>query len=209
MKLTLFVFLLLCNILAVSQNESSVGVMVLAHGGSDEWNSMVEKAVVPIASKYQTEIAFGMANPYTMQKAISDLESKGINRIVVVQLFISSFSFIPRQNEYLLGLRDEMTQRPVVMSHGKGMHSTMNHSKHVKDDPWKNPLDSFPRLAFTSEIILTDPLNDHLLVADILLENANRISEDKSNEILVLVGHGPLSEADNTNWVLKMESLGK
>ncbi len=206
MKISLFTLLMLSSFLTFSQKNESIGVLILAHGGSEEWNMLVKQAIDPIKYDYYTEIAFGMANPYTMQKAISKLEDLGVKKIVVVQLFISSFSFIPRQNEYLLGLRESMSQPPIVMSHG--VHSTMDHSNHrVKEDPWKHPSESFPMLSFSSEIILTDPLNDHTLVAEILLENANKISIDKSKEILLLVGHGPMKEEDNTQWVLRMESL--
>ena len=207
MKSSLFTLLMLSSFFAFSQKNESVGVLILAHGGSDEWNQLVKEAIDPIKHEYHTEIAFGMANPYTMHMAITRLEKQGIKTIVAVQLFISSYSFIPRQNEYLLGLSNTMSQPPIVMSHG--VHSTMNHSTHNKEDPWKNPSESFPMLSFSSEIILTNPLNDHTLVAEILLENASKISADKSNEILLLVGHGPTKEEDNTQWVLKMESLAK
>ena len=205
MRISLLILLSLISIGSDAQNDHNIGVLILAHGGSSEWNQMVVDAAETVSDQYSTEIAFGMANPHTMQAAITSLEEKGVRKIVVVQLFISSYSFIPRQNEYLLGLREKMSQPPIIMNHGS--HSGNNVKHHSMDDPWANPSSSFPRLNHNSEIVLIDPLNDHHLVAEILLENARELSEHKESEVLILVGHGPVKETDNTEWVKKMESL--
>lgn len=190
--------------------QDKTGVLVLAHGGSESWNQMVRDAVAPLSHDYETAIAFGMANPYSMQTAINDLEQRGVKKIVAVQLFISSYSFIPPQNAYLLGLRDEMEQPPLVMNHGHGARGSSEGGAahgHHNSDPWSDPMKSFPQLSIQSEVTLVEPLNDHPLVADILLENINTVSQDRENEILIIVGHGPVREDHNTQWVMKMESL--
>ena len=66
-----------------------VGVLVLAHGGSAAWNQQVEEAVKPVRNSFPVEIAFGMALPRTIQEGIDKLEAQGVNKIVVVPLFIS------------------------------------------------------------------------------------------------------------------------
>ena len=203
--LVIFSFL---SIISIAQKPNNVGVLLLAHGGTKEWNKMVENAAEAVSKEYTTEVAFGMANPYTMQTAISSLEERGVKKIIVVQLFISSYSFIPRQNEYLLGLREKMTQPPILMQHGQNSGGHIS-EQHIMKDPWANPSSSFPRIEHNSEIVLTEPLNDHDLVAEILLENANELSRSKETEVLILVGHGPINEDDNTNWVKTMESLSK
>ena len=87
--------------------QEKIGVLLLAHGGSESWNQLVVDATRSTSQKYPVEVAFGMALPRTIQEGIDKLESKGVNKIVVVPLFVSSHSFIIRQTEYLLGKRGQ------------------------------------------------------------------------------------------------------
>src|SRR5688572_11714371 len=104
-----------------------VGVLVLAHGGSESWNQLVIDATRPVGKQYPVEVAFGMALPRTMQEGIDKLESQGVTKIVVVPLFVSSYSFIIRQSEYLLGKRDVLADPPMVMDHSAGSQHGSTH----------------------------------------------------------------------------------
>jgi hypothetical protein len=42
--------------------EDDFGILLMAHGGSEEWNRAVEEVVVPLASRQPVEISFGMAD---------------------------------------------------------------------------------------------------------------------------------------------------
>lgn len=217
------------NVVAQKRN---VGVIVLAHGAGPQWNQQVNDATKGIAAKYPTEVAFGMALPRTMQLAIDKLEARGVDKIVVVPLFISSHSFIIRQSEYLLGLRQELAEPPVVMDHGSNDampnhaayavhgsgHGTMmpgnsNHgSGHVEQatsavQATNAQPSTLPRLVLHSEIKFTRSLDDHPLVARILADRIKELSKEPSKEVVVLVGHGPNPEDDNKKWVTNMESL--
>jgi hypothetical protein len=97
--------------------SSRVGVLVMAHGGSSEWDAAVETAVAPLAAELPTEIAFGMARRETLQEAVARLEGAGVDRIAVVRLFISGSSFLHR-TQYFLGLRDDP---PSHMEEGAGI----------------------------------------------------------------------------------------
>jgi len=55
---------------------------------------------------------------------------------------------------------------------------------------------------------MTKALDDHPLVAEILVERARALSRDPSLEALVLVAHGPVEEADDRRWLEAMGSLG-
>lgn len=195
-------------------SPEKIGVLVLAHGGSVEWNQQIEDAVRPIRQKYPVEIAYGMALPRTIQEGIDKLEAGGANKIVVVPLFISSYSFIIRQTEYLLRKRDVLAEPAVIMDHsagGHGSHGQQNgnnhdtHSQHgSQNDSAKSDLQP---LTFKSEIILTNALNDHPIVADILFSRIKELSTNAANETVIIVGHGPNPEDDNRKWVVAMESL--
>ena len=60
--------------------DSETGVLVLAHGGSPEWNKAVEDAVKNVRGEFRKEVAFGMADAQTIQPAIERLE-KFVERI--------------------------------------------------------------------------------------------------------------------------------
>lgn len=227
--------LILCLLLSISASaqKSDVGVMILAHGAGPQWNQLVTDATKDIAARYPTEVAFGMALPRTMQGAVDKLEAKGVKKIVVVPLFISSHSFIIRQSEYLLGVRKELADPPMVMDHGpgdampnhggSGGHGSghgaapADHAGHGAGhgtQPTTGGHDmhgqsaSLPRLTLHSEIKFTRPLDDNPLVAKILFERIKELSKEPSKELVVLVGHGPNGEEDNMKWVRDMESLG-
>ena len=83
------------------------GILLLAHGGSDDWNREVLALADRIDSSRPVEVAFGMANKRTIQDAVDRLTERGVSGIVAVPLFISSHSSVLRATEYLLGSRDE------------------------------------------------------------------------------------------------------
>ncbi len=107
--------LMLGQAVRAGTGDKRTGVLILAHGGSPRWDSLVLETVKPLRRRYTVEVAFGMANPTTMQKAITALERRGVSQIVAVPLFISSHSPIIEQTRYLLGLTDSFPSTPMVM----------------------------------------------------------------------------------------------
>ncbi len=125
-------------------------------------------------------MAFGMANPMKMQEGIDKLECQGVTKIIVVPLFISSYSPIIRQNEYLLGFRDTLADPPMMMMHNTDGGSSMNAEKvdsSMQDMKMQNAMTKnhgFSReeemkemelkpLTFKSKLILTKPFDSHPL----------------------------------------------
>jgi sirohydrochlorin cobaltochelatase len=102
------------------------GVLVMAHGGSPEWNAAVEQAIAPMRAKYPVEVAFGMADATTIQSAVQKLESQKVQRIGVVRLFISGESWYER-TEQILGIKDGAPAQDPHAGHdmhaGHGGHS--------------------------------------------------------------------------------------
>lgn len=162
-----------------------LGVLVMAHGGSDEWNASVRAAVAPLADELPTAIAFGMADPVTLQQGVDQLESTGVTRIAVIRLFISGDSFLHR-TEYLFdGWRGTSTA-------GSDRHGS----------------DSLPQQVTTGAEIAIDRegLVDAFETAGILRQRALALSRDPSSEAVLLLGHGTGDELENDRLMAKMES---
>lgn len=192
-------FIAVFNSSVNAQQNTKMGILVLAHGSNDTtWNNTIHRVVAPIKKEYKVEVAFGMANSMTMQAGIDKLETAGINEIVVVPLFVSSYSPIIRQNEYLLGLRDKLADKPMPIMHG--MHGG---GKMRMEFP-----ETLDQLDFSADIILTKPLDDHPLVVEIIMDRIKSVSTNPEKETILLVAHGPNSDADNKSWVKTIENIG-
>ncbi len=171
------------KVVPAAVQSRTVGVLVLAHGmhahdhenhtskGTPAWNASVLEAVQPIEEKYPLEVAFGMADPATIQESIQKLEKKGVTDVIVVPLFISSHSPIIGNSRYILGLQGEL--------------------------PRTTDVKSLPRLESKVTFHMTEALNDSILVAEILLERAKELSTRPDEETVILVGHGPNDEDEN------------
>ena len=170
----------LCWIAATSTvHADDVGVLILAHGGSPQWNRTVEETVRQAQLTHPTEIAFGMAmhpkEAHAIQRAVDALEAQSVHHIIVVPLLISSASDVMRQYQYVLGLRD----------HG----------------PWEHHVTP---LAIHVPVIMASPLDDDPVVADVLGERIRALSHNAHEERIVLIAHGPTSDEDNAQWLAAM-----
>jgi len=97
-----------CQSTGVRQSGSpaedfSFGVMIMAHGGSDEWNEHLVEAVEPLRARYPVELALGMADAGSMEAAVRRLESRGVRHVGVVRVFVSGESWYDRTLQ-ILGL---------------------------------------------------------------------------------------------------------
>lgn len=170
-----------------AQSTRSCGVMVMAHGGSDIWNAAVEKAVRPLRDYQPTEIAFGMANPATMQDALMRLEEKRVACIAVVRLFASAKSFL-HQTEFLLGQRSDPP--PFFIRHG---------DYDVKDP---SPLRTESKILVSKSGLL-----DAAAMGGILAERARELSDESGLESVLILAHGPGRDAENDEWLRKLDRL--
>jgi len=171
--------------------KKGYGILLLAHGGGRDWNRAVDDVRKTVsAKKIPIEVAFGMADPAAIQSAIDRLAEQRAQKIVVVPLFISSHSEVIDQTMYVLGMRQTPSEEFMNAPHSHMAHST------VKRAQAKVPL------------VMTSALDDHPIVADILLDRAKSLSRNPSKEFVLLVGHGPLRDVDNQVWLQTMNRLG-
>jgi len=164
------------------ERQGRIGVLVIAHGGTNRWDGMVRAAVRQAEVEFPTEVALGMgmhrSEVRVLQQAVDRLERKGVSRIVVVPFFISSHSEVFRQFEYLFGLRPE----PEWAEAGGPLNLEV-------------------------PVVMGEALDDSPVVAEILLERARSLSRKPEEETVVLVAHGPIGDTDNQRWLSTMRRL--
>lgn len=178
--------LLLMCLIAVSahgqQKQSKAGLLLMAHGGSPDWNEAVRKAVLPLTTLFPVSVAFGMANPETLQASVIELEQSGVSSISVVRLFISSKSFL-LETQYAFGLR-----RP--------------------DTPVGQFMNTPQVLKIGVPVSLSgEGLMDVVSIGGILAERSARLSTNPSRESVLIVGHGPGNDTENDAWLKKMDQI--
>ena len=64
--------------LAVRPSFADAGILLLAHGGSAEWNAGVSELAARVDAHKPTEVAFGMASRATIQAAVDRLAARGV-----------------------------------------------------------------------------------------------------------------------------------
>lgn len=186
------------------------GILLLAHGGTAEWNARVAELAAHVDNQRPTEIALGMATRATIQAAIDRLVARGVTEIVAVPLFVSSWSSIITSTEYLIGLR---AKAPAALA----AFAKMNHTAAAAGPSGTASAahDGHPAADGTTPVTtpvpirMTPALNDHPIVADILASRARSISRNPAEEALVIVAHGPNDSEDNRRWLADMASLAK
>jgi hypothetical protein len=195
--------------LVVRTASADSGILLLAHGGSTEWNARVTELAAKVNEKHPAEVALGMATRATIQSAIDKLIARGVEEIVAVPLFVSSWSTVITSTEYLLGLRAEAPPaltRYAKMNHTPAAAAPPGSPSTIHDDHTMTTEGTTP-VKSSVPIRMTPALNDHPIVADVLASRARAISRHPSGEALVILAHGPNEEEDNRRWLTDMRSL--
>lgn len=213
MKRLLLALALLAAVLSPRDADAAGrGILLLAHGGSAEWNEQVTALAARVDRSVPTEVAFGMATRATMQTGIDRLVARGVTEVVAVPLFISSWSSIITSSEYLLGQRPDAPAALEIfarMNHGPAPAAATpaagDHSHH--DAP--GAASGTTPVVTTATVRMTSALNDHPIVAAILASRAKSISRNALTESVVIVAHGPNEEDDNERWLADMRSLAR
>lgn len=202
--LIIFVFSLViagCSVVLTKTapiNDPGLGVLVLAHGGNPAWNQEVTRAVLEIPGTFQRELALGMADAEEIQKGINNLEAKGVKKIVVVPLFLSSHSELYRQLEYTLGRREE----PDALFWTLMQNKEPGHGVHGGNGS------HLGRAKFSVPYTVASAINYHPFITSILAQriqgllSQNRLAAE--NQSVILLAHGPISEDDNKQWMLDL-----
>ena len=184
-----------CESTALRANRSgaegfSFGVMVMAHGGSDEWNAHLMEAVQPLKARFPVEVALGMADAGSIEAAVRRLESQGVRQVGVVRVFISGESWYERTLQ-ILGVR---AGAPPRADHD---HSPAAGNLGMPMAFWKVDTD----LAFHVNV---EGLADAAEMDEVLTDRIRALSSDPENEVAAIIAHGSGDDAENQRWIQKI-----
>jgi sirohydrochlorin cobaltochelatase len=179
---------------AAARASDGFGVLVMAHGGGPAWNREVEAMLEPLRDEYRLELAFGMADPNSLQDAVRHLEAQGVDRIAVVRLFISGESFRER-TEQILGLRPGAPPRTTGVHAGHDGHD--GHGGHDMS-LWR--IEASARFALSDEGLAEAPE-----MGAVLAERVEALSRDPVRETVLILAHGPGDDAENARWIQQID----
>ena len=176
------------------------GILLMAHGGSPEWNAEVEAAVEPLRVRWPVEISYGMAVPSSIEAAVARLEARGVTDIAVVRLFVSGESW-REETRYILGLRADLPAEPIRAHAAPPHHAPAagpGHAGHVMEPP--------RRIAHRARISMSqDGVGDSALIDAILVDRVRALSADPARETVLVIAHGPGDDAEDQRWIAGMK----
>lgn len=209
--LALCSLLALAGALAAAPATDGYGVLVMAHGGSPEWNQAVLDSVAPLAERYPLEVAFGMADACSMQEAVAKLEERGVRQVGVVRLFISGESWADRTRQILGMIEGAPASDPALCAEeaapppdhgGHAGHGAAapagGHGQHRM---------AFFRIETHSTFVLsTEGLADAPEMGAILADRARGLSRVPEREDVLVLAHGPGDDDENARWLAAIGS---
>jgi len=213
-----FIFLLASSFACsawASDRDDAFGVLVMAHGGSEEWDQAVLDAVEPLREEYPLEVAFGMADASTIEEAVRKLEAANIERIGVVRLFISGESWYER-TEQILGLLEGAPSahefHRAAETHGghseHGDHggetgdNQAGHGSNGDQDDGGHHMAPFFRIDTEASFALsTEGLAQAAEMNEVLFTRSRELSRAPESEDLLFLAHGPGDDAENERWI--------
>ena len=167
-------------------SHEPIGVVIMPHGATQPYNDAIEKTIEPLKSKYKVEMAYGMGDALTIQKAVSKLENEGIKKIVFVRMYPRSDQ-LKEKTDYILGLSEKIPEQ------------------------WDGLIP--PQIRNSSIINTFGGYEEDNLIAGIFLERIKEISKKPSEETIILLAHGSSDDQaeilrkkkmkDHIDWIQK------
>ena len=167
-------------------SHEPIGVVIMPHGATQPYNDAIEKTIEPLKSKYKVEMAYGMGDALTIQKAVSKLENEGIKKIVFVRMYPRSDQ-LKEKTDYILGLSEKIPEQ------------------------WDGLIP--PQIRYSSIINTFGGYEEDNLIAGIFLERIKEISKKPSEETIILLAHGSSDDQaeilrkkkmkDHIDWIQK------
>jgi pentapeptide MXKDX repeat protein len=149
--------------------KGDLGIIVLTHGAFEPGDTYFANSLMGLAQQHPVSVGYGMAmmNGNHIQSAIDNLEAAGAKKIVCVPAALSANGTVYEQWAFYFGEREDAVY-----------------------------LDA-PRMTSNVPMTLAEPMRDHPMASQMLLDHAQEISNNPKNEFVLIVGHGPSEPDDN------------
>ena len=168
--------------------DPNFGVLLMAHGGSDEWNAAVEQAAAKLRATTPVEIAFGMADAGSLEAAVRRLEAAGVEHVGVVRLFISGESWYQR-TEQILGME-------------QGAPSKAESIASAGSRPQMRMPMGFWQIETELNFHLSEGGLANAAEMDVVIrDRVAALSTEPANEVVVVLAHGPGDDEENRRWL--------
>ena len=169
-------------------SESRFGVLLMAHGGSSEWNEAVTSVASDIDALMPIEIAFGMADAGSIERAAQRLEDRGVTHAGVVRLFVSGASWLER-TEMILGLKEGAPSKEKwAAEKAKSTQMSMPMGFWNIQSPIKFSL-SKEGLANSKEMDV------------VIRDRIASLSKNPHKETVMVIAHGTGDDEENSEWI--------
>lgn len=146
-----------------------IGVLILSHGVGENSDRMFTDALAPVAERWPTAVAFGMAMMMSsqLQSSVDDLVARGAMTIILVPTAVTEHNTLTRQWRYIFDMQEQYSYLDV------------------------------PQVSTNARLIMAEHFDDHPLITEILLDYAAEASANPENEVVMIVAHGPENLEDN------------
>ena len=169
-------------------SESRFGVLLMAHGGSSEWNEAVTSVASDIDALMPIEIAFGMADAGSIERAAQRLEDRGVTHAGVVRLFVSGASWLER-TEMILGLKEGAPSKEKWAAE-KATRSEMS----MPMGFWH--IESPIRFSLSKEGLANSEEMDI-----VIRDRIKSLSKNPQKETVMVIAHGTGNDEENSEWI--------
>lgn len=166
----------------------TVGTLLVAHGGGEEWNAGVEEIARLADTGGPVEVSYLMgdgAETHRFQDAARRLVELGVEEIVVVPVLASSHSSHYEQIRYLVGQTDTLSE-------------VMHHHLHMA---------GIERPDVPVPLRLTPSMDDSPEIAHVLAERALALTATPEEQALFIIGHGPNGAEDHAEWMVRLRPV--
>lgn len=168
--------------------DPNFGVLLMAHGGSDEWNGAVLQAASELSKTTPVEIAFGMADAGSLEDAVRRLEESGVDHVGVVRLFISGESWY-RRTRQILGIESGAPSKAEWIA-GANSRPAM-----------RMPM-GFWQIDSELKFHLSEGgLANAWEMDGVIRDRVQALSTEPDKEVVVVLAHGPGDNAENRRWI--------